>query len=78
MHTFSVNCPQGKDWRSILNHKETSMLFWAAVFFIIALIAAVLGFGGLAAGAAGIAKVLFFIFLIAFVVSLIMGVFLPR
>jgi len=51
------------------------MLYWAAVFFIIALIAAVLGFGGIAAGAAGIAKILFFIFLIAFVVSLLMGVF---
>ena len=30
------------------------MLYWAAVFFIVALIAAVLGFGGIAAGAAGI------------------------
>ncbi len=48
------------------------MLYWAAVFFIIALIAAVLGFGGIAAGAAGIAKILFFIFLVAFVVSLLM------
>jgi uncharacterized membrane protein YtjA (UPF0391 family) len=51
------------------------MLYWAAVFFIIALIAAVLGFGGIAAGATGIAKILFFVFLIAFVVSLLMGVF---
>ena len=42
------------------------MLYWAAVFFIVALIAAVLGFGGIAAGAASIAKILFFIFLIAF------------
>ena len=50
------------------------MLYWAAVFFIIALIAAVLGFGGIAAGAAVIAKILFFIFLIAFVVSLLLGV----
>jgi uncharacterized membrane protein YtjA (UPF0391 family) len=55
--------------------KEITMLYWAAVFFIIALIAAVLGFGGIAAGAAGIAKILFFVFLVAFVVSLLMGVF---
>ena len=48
------------------------MLYWAAVFFIVALIAAVLGFGGIAAGAAGIAKVLFFLFVLAFVVSLFM------
>ncbi|MFO0602501.1 MAG: DUF1328 family protein [Polyangiales bacterium] len=37
------------------------MLYYAAVFFVIALIAAVFGFGGLAAGAAGIAKILFFV-----------------
>jgi uncharacterized membrane protein YtjA (UPF0391 family) len=52
------------------------MLYCAAVFFIMALIAAVLGFGGIAAvGLAEIAKLLFFIFLVAFVVSLLMGVF---
>ena len=49
------------------------MLHYAIVFFIIALIAAVFGFGGIAAGEAGIAKVLFFIFLIGFVISLVMG-----
>jgi len=48
------------------------MLSWAISFLIIALIAAVFGFGGIAAGAVGIAKVLFFLFLIAFVVSLVM------
>ena len=40
-------------------YKENRMLHYAVVFFIIALIAAVLGFGGVAAGAAGIAKILF-------------------
>lgn len=49
------------------------MLHYAAVFFVIALIAAVFGFGGIAAGAASIAKVLFFIFLIGFVISLVLG-----
>jgi uncharacterized membrane protein YtjA (UPF0391 family) len=42
---------------------EKIMLHYAVVFFIIALIAAVFGFGGIAAGAVGIAKVLFFVFL---------------
>ena len=42
------------------------MLYWAAVFFIIALIAAALGFGGIAGASAGIVKILFFIFLIVF------------
>jgi uncharacterized membrane protein YtjA (UPF0391 family) len=50
------------------------MLRYAAIFFIIAIIAAVFGFGGIAAGAAEIAKVLFFIFLVIFLVTLLMGV----
>ena len=49
------------------------MLYYAVVFFVIAIIAAVLGFGGIAFGAAEIAKVLFFIFLVLFVVSLVAG-----
>jgi uncharacterized membrane protein YtjA (UPF0391 family) len=49
------------------------MLYWAAVFFIIALLAAVFGFGGIAASAAGAAKILFIVFLILAVVSLIFG-----
>ena len=40
---------------------------------VIALIAAVLGFGGLAGTAVGIAKILFFVFIVLFVVSLIFG-----
>jgi uncharacterized membrane protein YtjA (UPF0391 family) len=50
------------------------MLKWAAIFFVIAIVAAVLGFGGIAAGATEIAKILFFVFLIIFLVTLIMGV----
>jgi uncharacterized membrane protein YtjA (UPF0391 family) len=49
------------------------MLYYALVFFVIALIAAALGFGGIAAGAASIAKILFFIFLVIFLVTLVMG-----
>lgn len=49
------------------------MLHYAAVFFIIAIIAALFGFGGIAAGAVEIAKVLFFVFVILFAVSLVGG-----
>lgn len=49
------------------------MLNWALIFFVIALIAAVFGFGGIASAAAGIAKVLFFIFILLFVISLLTG-----
>jgi uncharacterized membrane protein YtjA (UPF0391 family) len=51
------------------------MLHYAVVFFVIALIAALFGFGGIAAGAIEIAKVLFFIFLALFIVSLVLGLF---
>ena len=47
------------------------MLYWAAVFFIIALIAAIFGFTGIAIAAAGIAKILFFIFLVIFFITLL-------
>lgn len=50
-----------------------TMLSWAITFLVIALIAAALGFGGIAGTAAGFAKILFFVFLIMFVVSLIFG-----
>ena len=50
------------------------MLLWALTFFVVALIAALLGFTDIAAAAAGIAKVLFYIFLVLFLVSLLFGV----
>jgi len=49
------------------------MLGYAAFFLIIALIAALLGFTGIAAGAVEIAKILFFVFLLLFAASLIVG-----
>lgn len=48
------------------------MLRWALIFLVIALIAAALGFTGVYVAAAGIAKLLFYIFLVLFVVSLVM------
>jgi uncharacterized membrane protein YtjA (UPF0391 family) len=60
---------------SRLRPKEPIMLHYAVVFLVIALIAALFGFGGIAAGAVEIAKVLFFIFLVLFVVSLVVGLF---
>jgi uncharacterized membrane protein YtjA (UPF0391 family) len=50
---------------------EDMMIRWALGFFVIALIAALLGFGGIAVAAAGIAKIIFYIFLVLFVISLI-------
>jgi uncharacterized membrane protein YtjA (UPF0391 family) len=50
------------------------MLYWAVVFFVIALLAAVFGFTGISVAAAGIARVLFFIFIVLFIISLVFGV----
>ena len=49
------------------------MLSWAAIFLVVAIIMAVLGFGGPTSGAAASAKVLFFIFLLLFLGTLILG-----
>ena len=56
-------------------HQEDTMLRYAIVFFIIAIIAAIFGFTGIAAGAAEVAKILFFIFLVIFLATLLIGVF---
>jgi uncharacterized membrane protein YtjA (UPF0391 family) len=53
---------------------EDVMLQYAIIFFIIAIIAALFGFGGIAVGAAAIAKILFYIFLVIFLVTLVMGI----
>ena len=50
------------------------MLRLSILFFIVALIAALFEWGGISSAAVGIAKILFFIFLVLFVLSLIVGV----
>jgi len=57
----------------LLTLKFKVMLRWTITFIIIALIAVVLGFGGIAGAAAGIAKIFFYIFLGLFVLALLSG-----
>ena len=49
------------------------MLYWALVFLVVAIVAGVLGFGAIAGTSLAIAKVLFWVFLILFLVSLVLG-----
>lgn len=49
------------------------MLFWAVAFLLIAIFAAVLGFGVIAGTAAALAKIVFFVFLILSLVSFVAG-----
>jgi uncharacterized membrane protein YtjA (UPF0391 family) len=69
--TASGGSPWSKTRCSIIG--RLIMLHYAVVFFVIALIAAVFGFTGIAAGAAEIAKVLFFLFLIIAVVTFVIS-----
>jgi len=47
------------------------MLYYALVFLLVSIVAAIFGFGGIAIASAGVAKILFFIFIVLFLVSLI-------
>jgi uncharacterized membrane protein YtjA (UPF0391 family) len=68
----------GKAVQDRSNEESFAMLGWALTFLIVALIAAVLGFGGIAGFAVEIAKIIFFfvaiiLFLISAVVGLVRG-----
>ena len=54
------------------------MLRWALIFLVVALVAGLLGFTTLAGAAIGIAKILFYVFVILFLVSLVMHLFRGR
>jgi uncharacterized membrane protein YtjA (UPF0391 family) len=54
------------------------MLRWALLFLVVALIAALFGFTNVAGTSIAAAQILFFVFLVLFVVSLVMGTRTPR
>jgi uncharacterized membrane protein YtjA (UPF0391 family) len=47
------------------------MLGWTLIFFLVALVAAMMGYTNIALGAAAIARVLFILFLVLFIASLV-------
>jgi uncharacterized membrane protein YtjA (UPF0391 family) len=60
--------------KGILNFKlPHPMLHYTIVFFVVAIIAAVLGFGGIAGASTDIAKICFFVFLVLAVISMLTG-----
>lgn len=50
------------------------MLYYASVFFIIALIAGLFGFSGVAAASAGVAQILFYLFITVFLITVVLHV----
>ena len=67
LHFFRISAENKSVNRSL------PMLHYAVVFFVIALIAALFGFGGIASSAVGIAKILFVIFVVLAVASFLFG-----
>ena len=49
------------------------MLGWMLFFMVLAFVAGLLGFGGIASASAGIAQICFFVFLVLFLASLVMN-----
>lgn len=68
--SFSCNTD---DTTKVLFTMETTMLRWAIVFFLIALLAAAFGFGGIAGEAAWMGKVLALVFLVLFIFGIVVG-----
>jgi uncharacterized membrane protein YtjA (UPF0391 family) len=70
----------GGTWTRARQEKEGDgiMLGWALTFLVVAIIAAFFGFGGIAVASAGIAKLLFFVFLVLFAVTLLAGLIRGR
>jgi uncharacterized membrane protein YtjA (UPF0391 family) len=62
----------------VCNEKDHAMLSWAITFLVIALIAALFGFGGIAGVAVEAAKIVFFVAIVLFVISALVGVFRGR
>jgi uncharacterized membrane protein YtjA (UPF0391 family) len=71
---FVFKAYQRRSVRLKLKRKDVIMLNWAFIFLVVAIAAAVFGFGGIASASAGIAQILFFVFLTLFAVTLIANV----
>jgi uncharacterized membrane protein YtjA (UPF0391 family) len=62
----------------ITNGKDTAMLGWALTFLVIALIAAALGFTGVAGTAVSIAQLIFYVAIVLFLISAVVGLIRGR
>jgi uncharacterized membrane protein YtjA (UPF0391 family) len=65
-------------FRHLFITTRIDMLGWAVTFLIVALIAAVLGFGGVAGVAVEAAKIIFFVAIVLFVISAVVGLMRGR
>jgi uncharacterized membrane protein YtjA (UPF0391 family) len=63
---------------SAQGNREAAMLKWALIFLVVALATGMLGFTGIAGAAIGIAKILFYVFVVLFLVSMVMHLLRAR
>jgi uncharacterized membrane protein YtjA (UPF0391 family) len=61
------------DVETEMANEELNMLSWVVTFLVVALIAGILGFGGIAGASIEIAKIIFFVAIILFLVSAVVG-----
>ena len=55
-----------------------SILKWALIFFVVSIVAGILGFTGVSAASTDVARVLFYIFVAIFLVLLLLGITIFR
>jgi uncharacterized membrane protein YtjA (UPF0391 family) len=71
MELWPVLAINGAKFRNV--RQEPSMLKWAAVFLLIAIVAGIFGFTGVEEASASIAKILFGIFMVLFLGAVVIG-----
>jgi len=72
-HSQARAVPSPRKLAGKIREVENVMLRWALIFLVVAIVAGIFGFAGVMIAAAGIAKLLFYLFLVLFLVSLVMG-----
>ena len=70
--------PSSSARADLVSGEVTTMLGWAITFLLVALVAAVFGFGGIAGTAVEIAKLIFFVALVLFAISAVIGLLRGR
>jgi uncharacterized membrane protein YtjA (UPF0391 family) len=65
------------DWHDGLERAMT-LLKWALIFFLVSVVAGILGFTGISVATADIARFLFYVFVVIFLVLLILGLTIFR
>jgi uncharacterized membrane protein YtjA (UPF0391 family) len=63
----------GRDLKGRNTNRGLVMVSWVVTFLIVALIAGILGFGGIAGASIEIAKAIFFIAVVLFLISAVVG-----